>query len=628
MSSRLMDKKFMATPPELQLNIPVHSSGIVNGKSQRRFYPTAGIGQQFTQDDVIKFKLQGNSTIDPRSLRFCYKIAVTDTTPKTVLTTPVVGGGYANGAALVAATSVIQAPGIYAPNHGNAADTSAAPVNTSLLPDEFGGSGLSSPFFDRKTQDGQSLKCPSAPYTSMYPAKLTWVADHGSCVIRTGELSLNQISQVERIDRWNRVRGMLAAYTVDEGYKATIGQSEGYQPRPGTVDTLSGVGPEANRGGLCEARDWQQHTDVNDHDQLSVMHPQNALQTSAAKWAAWTHATRTAPSRYVTDTYQVGGAANDSYSIKDANEAGAIVDGKTVTANEYGGSKSMAVSVPLDMFGFLNQHKLISLSSVGSIDIDLRMEDASVVLNHLKRQGGNTDLGSDRSYLKYEISDVYLTCDTVELSTAYNQGLLANLQGNGLNFNFSTYEVFQETIRTRNAQIQILRQLSNLKTVWVIFADKSLINGSGSGVDTLVGAKNDRVNKTTNFPSFNLESYNILVDGRPATSTTIKTTHGDEAEAIHELAKSFRMHGDNLTANAMTTSTYHSDKFAIGIDFEKTSIMSGIGCQRLQIDLEFGGHSAFSGTNANSNANLTAFVVLEYDSRVNVRQGGQITVMN
>lgn len=626
MASRLMDKKYMATPSELQLNIPVHSNGIVGNKAQTRFYPTAGIGQEFKQDDVIRFKMQGHATIDPRSLRLCYKIEVVDTTPEKKAFAAATG---ANAGPFNTEMATLQMPGIYAPYKGATPTAAKLPANDEMTTDEFSGSGLQDPFYDRKGQKtGLILKSPDANTSSTFPAKLTWVADHGSCVIRSGELSLNQVSQIERIDRWNRVRGMLASFTVDEGYKATLGQSEGYQPRISSVQELSGTGVGVGLTGAVEPRDWQMRSDAADHDLLSVMHPKNALQTPAAKWAAWTHASRTAAARYVTEKHVVLGGAGGDFGFISADAAAAIVDGVTVNAGDYGGSKSMAVQVPLDMFGFLNQHKLISLNSVGSIDIDLRLEDSSVVLNHIKRQGGGHALGSDRSYLRYKLTDVYLTCDTVELSTAYNQGLMANLQGQGLNFNFSTYEVFQPTIQTRNAQLQVLRRLSNLKTAWVFFADKSLINGSGSGVDSDDGAVADRINKSTSFPSFNLESYNILVDGRPATSTTIKTTYGDDAEAIHELAKSFRLHGDNLTANALTSSTYHSDKFVIGIDFEKTSLMSGTSMERLQIDLEFGAHSAFSGTNANSNANLTAFVVLEYDERVNVRQGGQITVMN
>lgn len=463
-------------------------------------------------------------------------------------------------------------------------------------------------------------------------AKVSWFADHGSCVIRTLTVNLNATEQIERIDRYNRVRGLLSELSIDEAYKASWGQSEGYQPRYRTKQN-SGITDKGSVAGKSQT--VRIDDQAKDRDYYSRMHPSMAFIDSADRRAAWDHGMKTCQSYYHPEASYTSPALN-TLSLGDDDGANAIdtyvkykpadstddlyIDGKKTEAAFRWKPRSTQFSIPLDLSGFLSQRKIVSLPAVGSIDLELTLEQDSVVINHIKKKLASL-LGSDRDNLSYVLDDVYIVVDTMDLSPAYNEALANALFSSGINFDFPTYEVYTPSIRNTTAQLQVHRRLSDLKTVWVFFADKHLISGSGT---TDTAPTNDRINKTTNFPSFNLNSYNLLIDGVPVTSHVIDTKPGENAEAMHELAKSLRLHGDNLLGSRFNADSYEKDLFAIGVDMEKNSLMSGKPMQTMQLDLVFDSantHTSFS-------SDITAFVVLHFSQRVIVQSGARVQVIN
>lgn len=649
----------MATPAELRFNYPTHSQGIVGDKTTVRILPESGSGQSFLANDTVSFKLKGLRAIDPRSIRLCYTISIEDSYPTHPFfdsTSGQWGGNYlvdpnavAPGVAqdidnYIAAKS--SASGMYTTFHSGDRKTRGS-IDGRLTRTMFGGGD--------DMLDGGPDKAGLGPEVTVAHLlggqyKCSWMNDHGSGIIRTLTVLLNGTTQIERIDRYNRARGFLAENTIDEHWKSSWGQHEGYQPRIGTLSATSeylfnGSGHDSYTTGRI------QNSDSTDPDTLSKMHPQNAFKDKLDRATAWQHGLSTCsklwiPSSTVTPPQALGfnqgptdsgvltgfGGVVQGTKWWDCSKASSddqkvYMDGKRVDANNKFSARKRQVSVPLDLSGFLSQNKLISLAAIGSLDLQILLDDNNVCINNIVKHMKNTDStfnddsrGNHRDYLRYVIEDVYLTVNQFALSPNYNAALAGALQGPGLIFDHPTYEVFAPPIRDQNAQILLRRNLRNLKTIWVFFADKALINGAGAS-DT--SPELDRINKTTNFPSFNLRNYNILIDGRPATSNVISTKYGESAEAIHELAKSFRINGDNLMGTRFNTESYHRDCFGIGLDFEKTSLMSGTRMQDLQIDLEFGTHSSFDG----NKTDLTAFVVFHYDQRVVVREMGQTQII-
>lgn len=619
MSTRLLNKEHLATPPELQFNFPANTKGLIGHKQTIKFFPTSGIGQKFHARDTVMFQMKGHRAIDPRSIRLNYKVKILDTT-STAANTP---------AGTLAQYQANKYPGMYAGNCSqfgaiaNATTThylDEQAVNGDLGGTEFSGAvPYHSTFLDMQDLVNRDAKyvtdligdSSQSKAVADAVSKVNWMVDHGSGVIRTMTLLHNGTQQIERIDRYNRLRGFLSELTIDSAWKNSWGRHEGYQPRLGD-ENIRNIIKTNQASETAFPLSWD---NANNSDAFSKSRPEIAFLDYADRVSAWKHGLETAQNLWVTSTTAATNA-NDIPALVDASQADTVVDGRAYAWS----ANTRQVSVPLDLSGWLSQNKIISLAALGSLDIHLLLDDDVVCVNHIKKVSSGL-LGSDRENLTYELEDVYITADVFELSPAYNNAVGQALMTSGLIFDHPTYEVLTPPIRQAQSQLLIRRNIKNLKSIWIFFQDKHLINGAEQSA---AAPGNDRINKTTNFPSYGLEDYNILVDGKQALSAVVSTKKGESANAMHELAKSLRIHGDNLMGTRFDPDSYHTDCFGIGLDFEKSSLMDGTSMQTLQIDLNFSNsHEAISDTNTD----ITAFVVLHYDQRVFVTDGAQVSLV-
>jgi hypothetical protein len=131
----------------------------------------------------------------------------------------------------------------------------------------------------------------------------------------------------------------------------------------------------------------------------------------------------------------------------------------------------------------------------------------------------------------------------------------------------------------------------------------------------------DFKNKTSYHANPFVDNYMVLADNVPVTTHRISTKYDDCSEAIHELAKSLRMHGELSLESRLTPSKFTNDTFIIGCDFENANMISGLSVSEILIQLELSSDipSGWKGESIN------CYVVAHYDKRVIIQSGGRFT---
>jgi len=549
--SRLYDRKHLAVPPEAQYRPSPHDNGLIGNKRTIRFPPTAGVGQEFSPSDRIEFRLRttGSKAIDPKSMRLCYMVKAIK----------------ANGTAY-----------------------------------DLAGLGNTKTYIENKTALLAADKTASIGNRAQSMTALQH-DDHGSCFFRTVEIGLGGSTQVERIDRYNRVRGGLARYNIDTSYKRGHGLHEGYNP-------------------ICP---YDQSADSSAND-LFVGTGRPLATASPAQVTAQAD-------------------SNGKYPAAALYTAAKNTLQMITTGIQH--------SVPLDLSGMLTQNRYLPLFALGSLDIDITLEDAGLVMygnrfsadpvnNQLATQteslkynpatgkldaglthGGDAYMSPDSSYV---ISDVWLAADVVDFSRSYLDGMNSALQTGGLTFdttNFLTLNSSMTSIDGSQFNILFRKKFSSLKSIYVMFLPAHIKNCPPVA------------DKTSMLYYPKVATYNILLDGVPVSSHVISTKPGQTAEAYHELLKSFDLHGENLLGTNASQAQYLQDAFMIGADLEKSSLMSGRDVEQILIELTLGEPNPINWVNANQHPpdppavpNIDVITVFHFDQRVVVQNGAKFLI--
>ena len=404
--------------------------------------------------------------------------------------------------------------------------------------------------------------------------------------------------QIERIDHYNRLHNALASFTVDEGYRQTVwGAMEGYWPK---VNTIFG-----DSGHLADAASPQTPTS-------SIY-----LSVEDDAFPDWTD-----------DTKVRGGLLNGQYLANRFSNA--------LPTNSFYRTRNNLVarqfSIHFDLSGFLARHrKIFWIPLVNSIDIEILLAQDSEVLN---------EWNVTQTTQQYELLNPHIQCEMYTLSQEYVNALSLSMQQQGLTLNFDTYETRVFDINQSSTQQIVLNtRLSSLKTVYLFFyqplpdavSEQKRIDRTWIQQRRLFNADGDAVVK--------LRDYQLFIDGRPIQAHPMKVSDECFSESLWELQKSFRLHGDvsstpcvsqsdyidqapttNETAVNGVQNFYSQQHFMVGIDLEKTDLLSGHSvANQLYMNLNFG--DAVGGGSSAPGPGVRMYAILHHDKNVVVYPG-------
>jgi hypothetical protein len=460
--------------------------------------------------------------------------------------------------------------------------------------------------------------------------------DWAGTIVRTINIRFNDSVLVERIDQAHRLRNVLSVVSMSETYKRKNGEWEGWCPHP----PLKQLYGSAAFGAFTQQ---QQEAPLYDNRTGAFLPiaPPPAVVTGADNTGVVTLNYLTGFNRggncraYAWNYNPDGGAAFTAQAVKYQRE-------RNATGTVYG--------FKLDLSGVLNCGKYLHLPAIGSLDIELVLNQGTDCLNGLVAASAavSTDVVAmvtpTTANATYTITDPYLTCDTIEMSSAYLVALDKVINSGGLNLDFDTWQTWVNQLGVVNnsvQQIRIQRTFQSLKALffWLYLDTDSTADPNNKLVTQ---------NKSHKACKTSLTSYNVLVDGRPVNSHVIT----NDAEMAIELQKALKQHGDSSVdslhslanrrrGNAVTQLASQSlvvldcaDNAAMrakdfpgalpqslnsgphaclmGVDFEKSNLLSGRRVNEIVIELTFSGSSY---------APVTCYTVCHYDKRVVVAAG-------
>jgi hypothetical protein len=308
---------------------------------------------------------------------------------------------------------------------------------------------------------------------------------------------------------------------------------------------------------------------------------------------------------------------------------------KSARKNQY--------TIRVDLSGFMGRWpKILFLPSVGSIDLELRLEDNNKVLSNYDPAIAGP--------CEYIVENVYGAAEEYDLSQSYLGSLKNVLATTGLTCEFDSYLSYPFILKNNNPEqsVRLWRRLTSLKSIYFgIYRESNTIADEEKKQDNLA-----------RFDKAGLESYQIFLDGRPLSARPISTSTLDDvgsyisginagsnfSESTFELMKALRYHGNvknspcldrlDVTQDGLnnvynnvdgsdfkTTCDYHAKPFCIyGVDLEKSQMLSGTNLSNeLCIQLKF--RQNFPLVNFSNHMH----VFLHYDKRVTIHSGLRIT---
>lgn len=318
---------------------------------------------------------------------------------------------------------------------------------------------------------------------------------------------------------------------------------------------------------------------------------------------------------------QYGGFLNASWKLrKYSGEQGSLDHS---VARQY--------TVHFDLSGiFARYDKLAWLPLFNSVDIEILLEQAHLVMN----QWGVDVKDSKKTYT---VLYPEIQAEMYTLSQEYVNALSASMQEAGLTVAFDTYQTFYNSIVTgKNHNVVINTRLSSLKSMYIFFYQEHGTQGAEGKRLEKTWIQQRRIVTEDQKDVAKLEEYQMFIDGRPVQAHRIKTSDSSHSEAIWELMKSFRMHGDvtatphvsreEYTNRCFSPSVgkgdnvpndiykmYDEQHFMIAVDLEKSDLLSGHSVAN-QIWIELQWDKAIGN-------GVQMFTVLHYDKNVVVFPG-------
>lgn len=322
----------------------------------------------------------------------------------------------------------------------------------------------------------------------------------------------------------------------------------------------------------------------------------------------------------VTTEKQYGGFLNAAWKIKKYSGSRGGID--HTVSRQY--------SVHFDLSGLFGRYrKLFWLPLVNSIDIEILLEQPKNVLNEWGVAIANDDM--------YYVQNPSLHMEMYTLSQEYVNALSQSMQEAGLTMAFDTYETHIDTLAQSQSHTQIINtRLSSLKSMYVWFYQPHRDGGDESKRLEKTWMQQRRIVNLAETDIATVDEYQVFIDGRPIQANRIKTTDSQHSEALWELMKSFRIHGDITVTPHVSRDEYQErglspsigkgdnvpneiykmfdeQHFLIGVDFEKSDLLSGHSVAN-QIWLELNWNKAVG-------PGTQIYTLLHYDKNVIVYPG-------
>jgi hypothetical protein len=277
-----------------------------------------------------------------------------------------------------------------------------------------------------------------------------------------------------------------------------------------------------------------------------------------------------------------------------------------------GSESSAKLALRFDLVGFLNQNKFIPMDAIRSLDIEITLASNTKVRAPFLFDANDDKTSSDFTAAAqygdpYVISDQYLTMDMYDFSIPFRAALSEAMQESGLYFEIDTYVDYAPALSQGQTEIILRRDFSSLKGIYIV------VQTTDSFLPT----------ETDNSDISRVEEYQIFIDNRPISAQPIKVGSAvDNAEQIYETLKSLRLHGDlqylpgcHSTTDSIGTTRALRKYGLLGVDLEKSDLISGRTCQEIRIYMK------------NTNENATAHVYFHYDKKILALPGFQFSQM-
>ncbi len=142
--------------------------------------------------------------------------------------------------------------------------------------------------------------------------------------------------------------------------------------------------------------------------------------------------------------------------------------------------------------------RYLNLSALGQIQIRLTWAGNNVLVPKEGANNVGTDLTADgltaAQSMRYEVSSMYFTCDTITLSPLYNASIRARLENGGMAVNFKEYYTFQlDGINGTGASARFSLSSGCINSVLSLYRDMSYSS---------VGVKGHEYTNTALAPSY------------------------------------------------------------------------------------------------------------------------------
>jgi len=327
---------------------------------------------------------------------------------------------------------------------------------------------------------------------------------------------------------------------------------------------------------------------------------------------------------------QYGGFLNSGWKIKKYSSASGCHDH----------SDDRQYSVHFDLSGLFGRYrKLFWLPLVNSIDIEILLSQPAQVMNQWGVDVTESTAQKDGKVIPptYVVKNAEIQAEMYTLSQEYVNALSQSMQEAGLTLSFDTYETHFNSLTTNGSHNVVLNtRLSSLKSIYIFFyqaAKTSAVEGKRLEKTWIQQRNMFNVNEDG---TVKLNQYQVFIDGRPVQAHRISTEDRKHSEALFELQKSFRLHGDVSATPVVSRDEYFNrglspsvgngdgapnavqkmyaeEHFIIGVDLEKSDLLSGHSvANQLWVELQWGGAVGDG---------VDMYTVLHYDKNVVVYPG-------
>lgn len=316
---------------------------------------------------------------------------------------------------------------------------------------------------------------------------------------------------------------------------------------------------------------------------------------------------------------QYGGLLNSAWKVMKYSQEHGAIDHKV----------GRQFSLHFDLSGIFGRYrKLFWLPLVNSVDIEILLEQNKTVLNQW---------GVDISNATYTVVEPELQVEMYTLSQDYVNALSQSMQEEGLTMAFDTYEThLNQLVSNSSHNVIINNRLSSLKGIYCWLYQPHGTSGNENKRLEKTWVQQRRIVDSAQTGVVKLSDYQMFIDGRPIQAHTIKTSDIKHSEALWEVMKCFRLHGDVSVTPHVSRNEY-SDRglgcsvgfgtnvpsdvykmfdeqhFLFGVDLEKSDLLSGHAvANQIWLQLNWSGSIG---------ENVDLYTVLHYDKNVVIYPG-------